>query len=293
MSIDHKGNSMKNLLSILLVLFEINGAFCQEVKLSNETPSPFTIKGSEVYSLTSQINGTEYKIYVQLPKSYRDSTSKIYPVMYMLDANNVFGMAVEITTFLQFSEEVPEIILVGIGYGVGIGEPGNNRVHDFLPTVVPERNGSGGGLAFLEVISNEIIPFVEGKFRIEGSNRGLWGGSAGGLLALTALFQKPELFKKYIINSPVFYSDAIQFNYEQSYAAMHTNLSADIFTCVGALESEEKLIKPLQQLVEKLEQRNYKNLKILYKVLDGEGHTSGVGRAFSDGVRFVYKKDRQ
>jgi predicted alpha/beta superfamily hydrolase len=53
---------------------------------------------------------------VGLPHAYANS-GKAYPVLYLLDANAIFGTVVETARSLAVLHEIPEII-VGMGYAM-------------------------------------------------------------------------------------------------------------------------------------------------------------------------------
>jgi len=59
--------------------------------------------------------GDQFKICVALPKNYAD-TMKRYPAVYLLDANIFFWLVTDTVRLLQFGHEIPELVLVGIGY---------------------------------------------------------------------------------------------------------------------------------------------------------------------------------
>ena len=75
--------------------------------------TPVTLHRSQVFNITSKINGATYPIYVALPGSYFIS-NKTYPVVYMLDAYSSFGIMTEMARLLAFDKELPEVIIVGI-----------------------------------------------------------------------------------------------------------------------------------------------------------------------------------
>lgn len=60
----------------------------------NTLPSA-TIPDTEVRILQASFAPQEYQISVALPFHYHERAEKIYPVIYVLDANLFFGMAVE------------------------------------------------------------------------------------------------------------------------------------------------------------------------------------------------------
>ena len=66
----------------------------------------------------SEITGRTYEISVALPRDYAGSEST-YPVLYAVDANGQFGTVVEASRNLSRSGEIPDLIVVGVGYPVG------------------------------------------------------------------------------------------------------------------------------------------------------------------------------
>jgi len=74
-----------------------------------------TIPNTGVRFVSSDIVGDQFKIWVALPKNYADTTKR-YPVVYLLDANIFFGLVTDTARLLQYGEEIPEIVIVGIGY---------------------------------------------------------------------------------------------------------------------------------------------------------------------------------
>ncbi|HEX9386302.1 MAG TPA: hypothetical protein VF918_08280, partial [Anaerolineales bacterium] len=54
-----------------------------------------SIPATEVRTLQSSAVGQEYLISVALPFHYAERPERTYPVIYVLDANQFFGMVVE------------------------------------------------------------------------------------------------------------------------------------------------------------------------------------------------------
>ncbi len=164
------------------------------------------------------VDGMTYELYIDLPPSYSDS-SKTFPVVYLLDAYEIFGLQNQTYQQLIFMEEIPELILVGISYPNlgdfytdGLREYLDVRARDFTPTYLShdekvKKYGkqfanwvreSGGGQDFLGFIEKELIPFIESEYRTDSENRGLFGFSLGGTFSTYAMFMKPGLFKNYL-----------------------------------------------------------------------------------------------
>ena len=121
------------------------------------------------------------------------------------------------------SPMIPEVIIVGIGYG-GEGPEASwkwavGRTRDLTPVqnrateeryenaiaetgVIGVDIQTGGAPLFLDFISKELLPFIDSNYRIDTKNRILCGYSFGGLFALYTLFHNPNIFNKYLIGRP-------------------------------------------------------------------------------------------
>jgi predicted alpha/beta superfamily hydrolase len=135
---------------------------------------------------------------IYLPPGYPDSLER-YPVFYVLDGNRLFDPAANIV--IEELEQwfaqslLPEFILVGI--------PTDKRNDDYTPW--PSRLNEhlygafgGQGDAYVEEIIYSIKPQFDKQFRTltDRSNTGIAGASLGGLLAIYAYLQHPDIFGK-------------------------------------------------------------------------------------------------
>lgn len=260
-----------------------------ELETPIETYPQVQIEGTEVREMQSTITGEKYFIQVGLPRSYSDSV-ETYPVLYIMDADGAFGTCTEISRLLALGKEVPEIIIVGIAYGVSFKQYLLNRQRDYTPTAVNKYVGSGGGKKFLRFIHEELIPFVETQYRVKKSERTICGFSYGGLFVLYTLFHKPEIFNRYLAGSPSFYWDnKIIFKYEQKYFENSLNLPVRLFMSVGSLENQDAYIHPLNQFTQILYSRGYSGLQLHSMILDDETHYSSFGNAFTKGLKWLFK----
>ena len=94
---------------------------------------PVTIPNTELRSLSSLHVDQEYLIHVALPRDY-DESGLDYPAVYVLDANMVFGIFTETSRLLGFLNELPDMIIVGIGYPDDGLQTLSLRMRDFTPT---------------------------------------------------------------------------------------------------------------------------------------------------------------
>jgi predicted alpha/beta superfamily hydrolase len=81
--------------------------------------------GTRQHELSCGHRGRSYVLSVALPEFYHDS-DKRYPVVYVLDGDALFGMVASLTVCAVWAQEAPELIAVGIGYGVDSYDEGHN-----------------------------------------------------------------------------------------------------------------------------------------------------------------------
>jgi predicted alpha/beta superfamily hydrolase len=152
----------------------------------------------------------EYEICIALPEGYNDTTL-IYPVVYMLDGYDLFGLQLQTYQQLVYHEHIPQLILVGINYSFGDKEYYSSltdyeyiRFRDYTPTYISHQQlvedfgeeyagyvkESGGSGKFLRFLQEELIPFIDSEYRTDPNDRGI--------LRLTYFFMLPKHFKKYL-----------------------------------------------------------------------------------------------
>ena len=270
--------------------------------MSTQRPQ-VTIPDTEIHSLRSSNVEQEFRIFVALGHGYANS-DKAYPVLYLLDANAVFGTVTETARFLAMLKEIPEIIIVGIGYPIdSFTEAAAFRTRDYTITTVdtwyqetlkavqpdaPEYVGSGGAANFLQFIGKELMPFINTTYRTIPEDSTICASSFGGLFALYALFHQPHTFRRYIIGSPtVWWDESAILNYEKDFAANNTSLSAKVFMSVGSCESD-RMVAGFQEMAGIMQDRQYQNLELITHMFEDETHVSVTPATISRGLRAVF-----
>lgn len=136
-------------------------------------------------------------IVVYLPPGYGTQGER-YPVLYMLDGQNVFDAktsfagvewaADETATKLIEAGQIPKLIIVGIYNNA-------DRVAEYTPFRDAE-HGGGNADAFLEFIVKTVKPFIDETYRTrpERQHTAIAGSSLGGLVSLHALYKHPDVF---------------------------------------------------------------------------------------------------
>lgn len=165
--------------------------------LAAQAQTPLEIGRS--YQIESQILG-ETRVYdVSLPAQYEQHAGRRYPVLVVLDGEFEHEAAASVARFYATMAQLPPLIVVGVR--------NTNRMRDFTPTPVagfrvpPEAEAAGGADKFLAFLSDELLPHLDKTYRTTPM-RVLVGHSLGGLFAVYALAQKPQVFMGYVVMEP-------------------------------------------------------------------------------------------
>lgn len=145
-------------------------------------------------------------IRVLLPRNYdRSNASLRFPVLYMLDGQNLFDpkMAAfrdwQLPRILQKQPLYRQAIIVGIDNG------GHHRADEYAPYRRGHRGGEGD--AFVRFIIETLKPFIDGHYHTKPfrEDTGIAGSSLGGLLAYYAGMRYAQYFGKTGVLSPSFW----------------------------------------------------------------------------------------
>jgi predicted alpha/beta superfamily hydrolase len=184
----------------------------------------------EIHTLTGNIQqhrGFRSKVFanrrdllVYLPRGYRRSLRRRYPVLYLQDGQNVFDAA---TAFAhvewRMDETAQELIrknLIEPLIIVAIANVGEERIHEYTPTrgVIDDqakrkKRSRGMGRQYARFLIDEVKPFIDRTYRTrpEPENTGLGGSSLGGLITLATALWCPDVFQRLIVMSPSIWWD--------------------------------------------------------------------------------------
>ncbi|HJQ35624.1 MAG TPA: alpha/beta hydrolase-fold protein [Thermoanaerobaculia bacterium] len=246
---------------------------------------PVSLPRTSVLHLTAKSNGVGYKLYVSLPRDYETSNAR-YPVVYTLDADYSFAIAHNVVEHLADREHLRWAIVVSIAYD-GPPQYRLNRTRDYTPTYSLEspqgaelQKVSGGGPKFRKFLVDELIPFIDGKYRTT-KERVLAGHSYGGLFS-TWMLLTTDAFSGYIIVSgSLWYDKDLLFKLEREWKRAP---KARVYLSAGALENPVMGddVKRMGKLL-----RRRSSLAVKDEVLENETHNSIFPGAFSRGLRFV------
>jgi predicted alpha/beta superfamily hydrolase len=253
------------------------------------------LDNTEQFSITSKyVEGETYEIQIGLPIRYVPS-QKSYPVLYVLDGDKSFGMTKEIADWLMWSNEIKDIIVIGISYGQRTDIWWEKRARDYIhckDTVFDKAFPTAGGADnFIKFVNNELFPIVSNKYRINQDSTAIMGLSFGGLLSSYILFTHPDMFKGFIIISPsLVWNDRSVLKMEVDYFNKHKELNKLVYMAYGSLDSKDWIINPTNELIQTLQARNYEGLKFTPQAFEGETHISVYPVALAHGLKTVFKR---
>jgi uncharacterized protein len=245
--------------------------------------------GTEARRLYSTLLGREYQLSVWLPPNYALTRSR-YPIVYLLDGEFYFGMAAGLTPGLHWLDIVPELIVVGINYGIqNFDEFFHLRELDFkIPAVQDEPPGSHADL-FLAALAQEFIPFVENNYRADPGQRILYGYSSSGFFVLYTLFNQPDLFRRYLAGSgDTDLSAPYLLSHDQALASRKKSGQIDLYLSIGKLEKSntQSSLPTFNQLVKTINAKNYPGVRLISEVYQAENHgAGGAALTYLNGLR--------
>jgi uncharacterized protein len=161
------------------------------------------ILAGDYFRLDSAILGRPYHIHVGYPEGYDPTKAELYPVVYVLDADSLFGVVTASQLFLTYDDRAPKAIVVGIAYG-SFAQDVNKRVLDFSSPAANALAGQGGAGAFNNFLRAELIPQIETNYRADPKRRILYGQARSGHFVLYSAFNDPDLFWGRIAYNPSF-----------------------------------------------------------------------------------------
>jgi len=287
---------MRRLLAAVALLAACLPASTAAAPRAAPVPPPVTLPRTETHVLRSAINGREYHIAVALPPGAAagpaDTTR--HPVLYVLDGGAHLPLLASMLRLTNRSGATGNVILVGVGYYAPQdfqpavpGQPSPRSV-DYSPPPLPPAPGAGATTAppwtpdapaFLRVLREEVIPFVERTYRTT-TERALHGHSLGGLFATYALFEDPDLFDRYAIMSPYYqWDDGSIFARESAFRARRDGLPKQVYLAVGGLEGPEYragMWRMVAALCAGRRAGDYAGLRVSAEVIPDEHHNSAA-----------------
>jgi predicted alpha/beta superfamily hydrolase len=258
---------MKILFFLILTQFSI--CFAQQKK------SDFVI-GDKI-SFESKVLNERKTIVVIPPYNYKDSPDEKFPVVYVLDpGNNLFATFGIVNYYSDMLKIMPRMIIVGI--------VSNDRERDYLPTPSKEQPTGGGADKFLRFINSELVTLIDSTYPAN-SERCIIGHSAGGLFAIYALKNQPELFNSFICIDPsLWYNDQSCIKEMTEFLKNNKDIKKSVFI---SLSNEKEM--GVFSFIEVLEKYAPEGINWDYIHYKNETHNSLGFKSICAGFEMIYK----
>jgi predicted alpha/beta superfamily hydrolase len=261
--------SSKTKILALLILTQFSICSAQQKK------SDFVI-GDKI-SFNSKVLNERKTVVVIPPYNYKDRPDEKFPVVYVLDpGNNLFATFGIVNYYSDMLKIMPRMIIVGI--------VSNDRERDYLPVPSKEQPTGGGADKFLRFINSELVPLIDSAYPVN-SDRCIIGHSAGGLFAIYALENQPELFSSFICIDPsLWYDDQSCTREMPGFLKKNPTIKKSIF--ISRSNEKDMGVFPFLEVLEKYAPDGFKWDYFHYK---SETHNSLGFKSICAGFEMIYK----
>ena len=262
------------LVGVAIGLFSATRGFSQEVG------EPVVI--GERFEIESEILGETRPVIIGKPRGYEDGDDH-YSVLYVLDGDGHFHHTTGTADYLARNRRMPGVIVVAI--------PNTDRTRDLSPPSTDESAAEdfpthGGADNFLRFISDELMPWMDDKYRTRPHST-LIGHSFGGLFALHALVTRPEVFDAYVAISPSLQWDDQRLVTQAAAAFEHTpELTADLYMTVG--NEGGALLGGVRKLSGVLDEHAPRHFRWAFRLMEEESHGSVPLRSTRQGLEAIF-----
>jgi len=243
---------------------------------------------SRYHHIESAAVGRAYHLYVMLPAGYDADADKTYPAIYVLDGGGLFPLFAAYYRYLNFGEEIPESIIVGISYGSDAFDEGNLRSTDYT-AVTAERDYWGGASKFQSFLGDELLPMIEDIYHANTNRRVIFGQSIGGQFVLYTALTKPNLFWGHIASNPALHRN-LPFYLQKHADPEPDHEQSRLFVGDGTL-NDARYREPSLEWIRYWSQRSDKPWQLKTVNLDGHSHMSAPPAAFRQGMVWLFSEE--
>lgn len=233
-------------------------------------------------TLHSAILDEDRELLIYLPADYEKNEQPL-PVIYLFDGRSSFGHTTATVDLLVVNARMPRSMVVGIS--------NTDRSRDFT-AVATEGRSSGGADRFLEFVSSELIPFIEGSFRT-APHRTVIGHSLGGLFVMHALVERPDLFDAVMAISPAVTNDERVGDGSQPISRRMKSVLAERKSWPLSLyvtmsdDEDARWTTDLEPILETLRDSVPESFRWEFRQMTGEDHGTTVLGSTYHGLRFI------
>jgi predicted alpha/beta superfamily hydrolase len=302
---------LRSCLFVVAATAALTAASSAPAAAAADAAHPYVLQDTEVRTLHAARLGRDYELYVSLPPSY-GSGQRSYPVVFVTDAPYAFPVTRAIEARIAgHSRELPEFILVGLGYAVG-DTPEYSRRRDYTPSDRGDRGATsdmpgrpvvyGEAEGYRRFVADELFPFIASHYRADMAHKVFAGHSYGSLFGAYVLATTPEMFDGYVLGSPSLWFDGYRvLAQERAYAGAHRDVHARVYLGAGEFEAlspkgrprdpryntDQDMVADTQAFARTLTSRHYPGLKVRSDVVAGENHLTVAPTLMTRGLMWT------
>lgn len=290
--------SRKQLAATAAILLALPLLTAQAEQATPAAVPGYTMPSTHMWDMKSDA-GEVYRIFVSFPAAEMPPDG--YPVLYVLDGNAMFAAFAEARR-IQERHDVGKAIVVGVGYPTDLPYD-TRRLNDYPPPMLDPppkawrhlaRFKSGGRDTFLDFLTGRLRTEIGKRYKIDPDRQSLFGHSLGGLLALHALYTRPQAFQSIVAASPSLeWNEQGVLDEEREFAARLTSGKIDktsrLMIVVGGRDGDDDPYMA-EAFAHRMELLSGHGLRTRFRQYEEEGHMSVPARAVTDTLRFVFER---
>mgnify|MGYP000441949044 CR=1 FL=1 len=241
------------------------------------------------YTITSKYLEEARDHWVSLPMHY-DST-KVYPVMYILDAEWRFDLVRTVVYDLSGNKKMPGHIIVGIpnidwkfkrGIDLTFSHSRTEYDGDTVDSTWYNPRNSGGGKNFYSYLTKELIPQINSNYKT--SDNVLVGHSYGGYFGGYILTLNHPFSSIHIYDPAMWYSNGEVNTRLKEYGVPKQTTVKLFIGYQGKPTFHKEKIEQFTRLLAKHPQLKYQSKRYI-----NETHNSLYLYSFLDAIEFIYQ----
>ncbi|ADG09263.1 DUF3471 domain-containing protein [Caulobacter segnis] len=253
-------------VSLLACAFSLP-ASAESSSLSVKAEGPVVISGATSLTVHSAIVGRDFVVEVTVPRTPPILPGQTAPVIYVLDGG--YDLAGPAGWLLGAAGTMAPAYVVTVGYPAGASARGVDLLS--APATSPDgiAQKGGGAETFRRFLVEELKPFIEARYPVDGNRSILFGHSLSGIFTANALASHPMDFAGYLIASPSVWADPGVI--DRLHGLQLGVPPRRVFVGYGAKE-EAYMISGARQVVQALS--GLQGILIQAKAFEGEQHIS-------------------
>ncbi|MFY8110462.1 MAG: alpha/beta hydrolase [Flavobacterium sp.] len=215
---------------------------------------------------------------ISLPPSYEKNITKKYPILLLLDGDFLFDPFYGAISYGSYWDDFPETIIVGIHQNHN-----DERVDD---SEFEETQGlpAEKGAAFFEFIGQELLPYIEKKYRVAPFRMIAGLDTTAGYLNFF-LYKENPLFNAYLCLNP-----ELAPLMEKRVAEQLNAAKIPVFYYLSTSEDEiKKLAEPIKMLNDNIKKDNNPLVNYKFESFKDAGHYSQTLYAIPSALHQIFE----